>query len=124
MRKAILVYSVLILFLLPHIGHARGWAVLVGIDEYNSKEISPLTGAINDVTSLGKTLQQVLGMPEQQILVYTRGGDASNRPSTGNIVKALKYVTSKAKPDDLFVFSFSGHGISTTNESYLLTYYS
>ncbi|MBN1847182.1 MAG: SUMF1/EgtB/PvdO family nonheme iron enzyme, partial [Deltaproteobacteria bacterium] len=104
--------------------HAHGWAVLVGIDEYNHKEITPLMGAANDVVSLSKTLQQALGMPEEQILVYTHGRDSANRPSTGNIVKALQYVASKAKSDDLFVFSFSGHGISAGNESYLLTYYS
>jgi len=115
----------MMIFLTPGLAAARGgWAVVVGIDTYHSPEISSLSGAVNDANAMADTLAQVFDMPGDHILVYTNATSETKKPTTGRIVKALKYVAQKAKPDDLFVFAFSGHGISKHNKSYLLTYYS
>jgi len=114
----------MMIFSTPGFAEARGgWAVIVGIDTYHSPEISSLSGAVNDVESMSKTLPVVFDMPADHVLVYT-SKDPSRIPTTGRIVKALKYVAKKAGKEDLFVFSFSGHGISSNRKSYLLTYYS
>jgi formylglycine-generating enzyme required for sulfatase activity len=108
----------------PTLASAKGWAVLVGIDQYHSAGINPLAGSVNDARQLGKTLQEVFDIPEKQVLIYTSDADAAHWPSTGRIVQTLQYVAERAASDDLFVFSFSGHGISAEGKSYLLTYYS
>ncbi len=130
MKKSF-IFLVLFMFLIclgfPYKAKAKGWAVLVGIDKYSDPGISILNGAGNDAKSLAKTLKTSLGFPEDQILVYTGGSgtggsDKAYLPTTGRIVKGLKYVAKKAGKKDLFVFAFSGHGISKSNKSYLLTY--
>ena len=103
---------------------ARGWAVVVGIDRYASPDISRLKGAVNDAKALASTLTQSLGMPRNQVLLYTSESDQAHRPTTANVVKALRYVGQRARPGDPFVLAFSGHGISRGEDSYLLTYHS
>ena len=125
MRKVfpwLLLFYSIISFSLPCYG--SGWAVLVGIDRYQSKQISPLEGASNDARALAETLSEVFEVPEKQLFLLTSGSSGSRLPTTGNIVKALKYVSGRAKPEDLFVLAFSGHGVSSGAENYLLTYYS
>ena len=103
---------------------ASGWAVIVGIDRYHSRAISELHGAANDARALADTMADVFGIPQNQLLVYTSDSDASHLPSTGNLVRALRYTAREARPDDLFVLAFSGHGAASGRENYLLTYYS
>ena len=72
------------------------WAVLVGIDRYQSPQISRLKGAANDASSLAETLKDTLNFPERNVLVYTSDASGAQLPTTGNIVKALKYISRKA----------------------------
>ncbi|MBU1162159.1 MAG: SUMF1/EgtB/PvdO family nonheme iron enzyme, partial [Proteobacteria bacterium] len=98
------------------------WAVLVGIDRYQSPQISRLKGAANDASSLAETLKGTLNFPERNVLVYTSDASGAQLPTTGNIVKALKYIVKKATEEDTFVMLFSGHGVMSGEDGYLLTY--
>ncbi len=98
------------------------WAVLVGIDRYQSPQISRLKGAANDALSLAETLKDSLDFPERNVLVYTSDASGAQLPTTGNIVKALKYIARKATEKDTFVMLFSGHGVTSGGGGYLLTY--
>ena len=64
---------------------ANRWAVIVGIDSYQSPEISRLKGAANDAKSLADTLKKNLGFPDKNVLVYTSDKSGAKAPTTGNI---------------------------------------
>ena len=69
----------MIIFLTSGFAEARGgWAVIVGIDNYHSPEISRLLGASNDAKAMADTLHQVFAMPDAQILVYTSVRNSRN----------------------------------------------
>ena len=97
------------------------WALLVGIDQYANKEITPLRGAVNDVKALQKVLVEHAGFSSEKVFCLV-SDDEANLPSQGNIVIKLNYIASEMKPGDAFVFFFSGHGISRDGKSYLLPY--
>ena len=126
MANKLLIISLCTVFLLGSnaLARASGWAVIVGIDRYQSSAISELSGAANDARALASTVSDVFGMPQNQVLVYTSDSDSSYLPSTGNVVKALNYIARQARPNELFVLAFSGHGVASGRENYLLTYYS
>ena len=104
--------------------HPRGWALVVGIDEYNDTRITPLAGAVNDAVSLAKTFEGVLGIDRDQLFVLTSDAAPSALPTTGNIITKLSYIAEKARPEDLFIMAFSGHGTSQGGKTYLWTYLS
>ena len=61
----------------------KGWAVIVGIDQYANPEISPLGGAVNDARALSGTLGQVLGIPKERMFPLHQ-----QHPSAGAIFPA------------------------------------
>ncbi len=97
------------------------WAVIVGIDRYQSSNITPLAGAVADAKAMARALMQYSRFPENQVFLLT-SDDPANRPDLGNIYARLQYVASRAKTGDTFLFYFSGHGISRGDESFLLTW--
>lgn len=118
----IFILSLHIILLSPPITRAEThWAVLVGIDKYQSLEITSLRGAANDAKSLAEVLRKDLGFPERNVFVYTADAPAVSQPNTGNIIKGLKYVAGKARSEDTFVLFFAGHGIVSGGKGYLLT---
>jgi len=126
MRKTIIfILSFLLVLLSAAISRAETrWAVLVGIDRYQSQEISVLKGAANDAKSLAETLKKDLRFPERNVFIFTSDAPEASSPTTGNIVKALKYVAEKARPGDTFFMFFAGHGVVSGGKGYLLTYHS
>jgi formylglycine-generating enzyme required for sulfatase activity len=123
MRSVVFIVTTFLIFLAATFCTAETrWAVLVGIDRYQSPQISRLKGAANDASSLAKTLKNSLNFPERNVLVYTSGASGAQLPTTGNIVKALKYIAKKATEEDTFVMLFSGHGVISGGGGYLLTY--
>ncbi len=110
------------LFLCPGV-HARGgWAVIVGIDHYARDEINPLGGAENDARSLARLLPDSMKIPPDHIFLYASGAGKERKPTIGNILSSLRYVSKHCKKDETFVFAFSGHGVSVDKGQFLLTY--
>ncbi|MFC1712271.1 caspase family protein [Candidatus Poribacteria bacterium] len=97
------------------------WALLVGIDEYFNEGITPLKGAVRDAQALRDMLVKYARFPPENIFTLT-SDDRANIPNLGNIVTKLDYIASKARPGDLFLFFFAGHGIFMEDENYLLAY--
>jgi hypothetical protein len=98
----------------------KRWALIVGIDEYE-KDVSSLKGAVNDARALKDILVKQAGFPESQVILLT--SDAADRdqlPTRGNILEELDNLTGRVPADGLFLFSFSGHGVSIANEAYLI----
>jgi hypothetical protein len=47
---------------------AKRWAIIVGVDDYESSEINRLSGAVNDAKALADALVRHAGFPEDQVI--------------------------------------------------------
>lgn len=120
MKKYIV--SVIFLCVIATVCHAEErWALIVGIDQYSSDIITPLKGAERDAHALRDMLVKYARFPSDNIFCLT-SNDRANMPNLGNIVTKLDYIASKAKPGDVFLFFFAGHGVSLNSQNYLLVY--
>ncbi|MBK8976080.1 MAG: caspase family protein [Planctomycetes bacterium] len=80
----------------------RTWGVFVGIDQYPS---SPLKFCSDDAQHMAEMFEHVGIVPPEQRRIL-RDRDAT----VGHVVAALKDVQSRAGPQDMVLFFFSGHG--------------
>ena len=128
MRKRDIFISILILCVLAGSDNTlanRGekWALLIGIDIYDSKTISPLRYCVADVSAFKTALADpaIGGFDPDRVFLMTdrnTGEFALQIPmsctSWGQLAKLIK-------PEDTFVFYFSGHGMTREGESFLLS---
>jgi len=115
-----------LLGLLLLVGHSwaatpRSWALLVGVDRYDSNSISPLQFAGADARALAQTFIEACGFDRQRVVVLTSDGDPKTAPTSDNILEWLETMRGEVGPDDTFVFFFSGHGIERDGQNWLLT---
>lgn len=102
----------------------RRFALLVGINNYDSAEITDLRFAVNDVTTLAKGLTATapLGFQAENVFLMTdQTTDDAYRPKQTNILVRFDMLKSQVKPEDLLLFYFAGHGLESGGEYYLLT---
>ena len=87
------------------------WALLIGVEQYQSDDIRPLNFTLRDVAALQKTLP-LTGFAPDHILAMT--SDLPNKnlnyPTNTNILKRLKTLKKQLNPDDTLLIYFSGHG--------------
>ena len=93
------------------------WALLVGIDKYQDKEINPLRFAVADVLALKEVLVDPMhgGFKPEKVRVLT-----NDEATKGNILKGLTNWLPMAEENDTVLIYYSGHGIEHNGESYLL----
>ncbi|MDB9312548.1 caspase family protein [Spirulina sp. CS-785/01] len=85
----------------------RKLALLVGINQYpNSDRFDNLLGCVNDVTLQKYLLMHRFGFQDSDILTLTDA--AASRQ--GIITAFEEHLIAQAKPGDVVVFHFSGHG--------------
>src|SRR5436190_5560232 len=94
----------------------KGWAVLVGINEY--QYFTKLKYCQQDVIELAQSFREVLKFED----VWEIHEAAKIPPDRDSILSNLGDLRDarKIKPDDLFIFYFSGHGINEGGKDYLL----
>ncbi|MCD6326070.1 SUMF1/EgtB/PvdO family nonheme iron enzyme [bacterium] len=97
------------------------YALLVGINKYNSSRISELKGAVDDVVSVGVALTQYCDFDKDNVYYLTSDRDPDHQPYKTKIVSILDYLADIIKPEDAFIFYFSGHGVTQNNGQFLLT---
>ncbi len=96
----------------PHPLDQPRYALLVGINRYQDKSISPLTGSENDVALLKETLTKDYGFDEKYVLTL-RSEQATRDAMLGAFRTQLIENAKKSKEqgkDALIVFYYSGHG--------------
>lgn len=90
------------------------YVVLVGISQYHDKQIKPRPHAEDDAKALYElfTNKDYLGVPPKNIrlLLGDPKGDDSQPATRENILKALHWLDSVAKPNDPVLFAFIGEG--------------
>jgi uncharacterized caspase-like protein len=85
----------------------RKLALLVGINDYpNSQRFRKLNGCVNDVELQRQLLMHRFGFNNKDILTLTDGAATRN----GILTTFEEHLIKQAKPGDVVVFHFSGHG--------------
>jgi len=85
----------------------RLFAVVCGIDDYESRNFSRLRGAVADAAEVMDLLITSYHVPQDQILFLT-----NKAASRSNIISALAGLSTdpRIQPGDPIVFYFAGHG--------------
>jgi WD40 repeat protein len=93
--------------------------VVVGINAYKNK-INPLTYAIPDAKAFKAELEQDAKSIVGEIKSYLVADDQASK---AGILAAFETIKSSAKPEDVFVFYYAGHGYihPSNNEFYLVS---
>ena len=93
----------------------RIFALVVGIDDYESRSVSPLRGCKNDAEDFIRLLRNDLGVPEERIVALF--DECATRSAILKSFKEHLYFNSEIKNGDVIVFYFSGHGTSAVAPS-------
>lgn len=90
----------------------RKLALLVGINQYpNHERYRNLNGCVTDVQLQEKLLVHKFGFNPQDIIKLTTDLPPQFQPTRKNILQAFEeHLIKQAKPGDVVVFHFSGHG--------------
>jgi len=97
----------------------RRTAIIVGINNYEDRDIPQLSGAENDAQELFNLLTSEKGGFEKNRENLIRGEHATQR----NIIKRVSEIFRKDEKFDIAMFYFSGHGfLDKKDELYLSTY--
>ena len=99
----------------------RRWALVVGVDQYQDKQITPLQGAAADAHALADALVKYAGFAEDHVILLATDLPAERQPTKGNILVRLSNISSLVPKDGLLLFSFAGHGIERGGEAFLLS---
>ncbi len=92
----------------------KKWAIVVGVNQYN---LAPdLSYAVEDSAALASAFRS-LGF--DSIVLLNDVQPRSQQPTRELIESAIKTVVAKAKPSDLVVLAFSGHGVGIGGQSWL-----
>ncbi len=97
-------------------------ALLIGINKYDSRAITPLTYAVPDAQALRDFLVSPQGAAAAiaDVALLTDSSPAASRPTRANLLDQLKRAAGELTDDDTFIFYFAGHGINRNGEDYLL----
>jgi tetratricopeptide (TPR) repeat protein len=96
------------------------WAIVVGVDQYESKDINRLDGAVADARGIASVLRQYVDIPQDHVSVLV--SDGATKPTRKAIFDAIEDLKKTREPIDLLLFFFAGHGIEADGQRLLLTY--
>ncbi|WP_338845281.1 caspase family protein [Massilia sp. W12] len=83
------------------------WALLIGINEYQDKNIRPLHGPVNDVAAMQEVLIKRWGFPAAQVKTLVNA-----QATRAAILQGLQDLQKHSAPGDDLLIYFSGHGSS------------
>ncbi|KAF9133488.1 Ca(2+)-dependent cysteine protease [Mortierella sp. 14UC] len=93
----------------------RKRALFIGINYFGQN--GELRGCINDVKNIKTFITERYGFKEEDTLSLTDDQQDPNRiPTHANILAAMRWLVSDARPDDSFFFHYSGHGGQAKDE--------
>jgi hypothetical protein len=101
-------------------GTNKRFALVIGVDEYQDKQITELEGATNDAKSIASALVQYAGFPNDQVTLLASDQPVERWPTRGNILRKLSNLRTGVPKDGLLLVAFAGHGIERDGKAYLL----
>ena len=99
---------------------SKRWALIVGVDTYEDKQISPLYAASNDANALAAAFTRYAGFPKEQVILLASNQPAERQPTRGNVLLRLANLSRLIPKDGLLLLAFAGHGIERNNQAFLL----
>ncbi|KAL7892078.1 phosphatidylserine decarboxylase domain-containing protein [Trichoderma sp. SZMC 28014] len=95
--------------------NSKIWAVLVGINQWENRNIRNLKGCLNDIEAVEKKLLDLCdqGKRDLDVKKLTEPYDGRNLaliPTFDNVKAAFRDAADKAKKKDVFYFHYCGHG--------------
>ena len=105
----------------PSRADGKKWALLVGVEQYDSPDINRLDFAVKDVSAVANVMAQRLGYKVRVMTSDRKDAGDVDRPTNINVFKTLDRLSEDIGPDDTFVFYFSGHGFSKDGQNFLGT---
>jgi hypothetical protein len=98
----------------------RKYALIVGINEYKSKDIPALRYAVRDANALYKVITDPRrgDFPDRFVTLLT--DSSGTLPTAANIGRSLTRIRTQARENDLVLVFFSGHGYEEGGRAYLL----
>ncbi|QSJ17141.1 caspase family protein [Nostoc sp. UHCC 0702] len=86
------------------------WCLLIGVGEYQDKNLRSLSYALADCQGLAKALKQANhNFIETEIIEHNF--QTSQKPKLSEIRASLQQIITSANPEDTVFFYFSGHGM-------------
>ncbi len=100
----------------------KRYALCIGINDYEDREIVDLGAAQNDAKALANALETEGQFDRVVVLTddVTSRDQSGRYPSLRNIWDQLQRMEILLNPEDLVVFSFAGHGVTKGEDGYLL----
>jgi hypothetical protein len=95
------------------------WALVIGISKYDDPSLNPLFGQ-NDAKKIAADLERYAGFDHGQVLVLTDDQPADRQPRRERILWWLSVLKQNASPQGLLLVFFSGHGLESQGESFLI----
>lgn len=102
-------------------GAGDRWAVLVGVNDYG-KDVERLQCPASDARRVVDALTdaRIGGLMKDHVRLLATD-EPAGAPTRDNIMQALTSTISRMAPGDTLWFYFSGHGLGSGTETYLLT---
>jgi hypothetical protein len=94
------------------------WAVVIGISNYDDKDWPALYGR-QDAEAIRQNLVDIAGFPPEQTFLLT-DGEKNEQATRDNIIARLTHVANNVSERGLVFVFFSGHGVSSGNETYVI----
>ena len=85
----------------------RLFAVVVGVGEYKDEKLLPLKMTVKDANDFANVLRSKKGHPFTEVEVKLLCDQEATR---GDIFEAMEWMGQEARPNDLCMFFFAGHG--------------
>lgn len=82
-------------------------AVVVGVGDYKDEKLLPLKMTVKDATDFANVLRSKKGHPFTDVEVKLLCDQEATR---GDIFEAMEWMGQEARPNDLCMFFFAGHG--------------
>ncbi len=99
----------------------KRFALIIGVDEYQDRQINGLTGATNDAKAIANAIVEYGGFLQEQVVLLASDQPYERRPTRGNILRRLSNLSGIVPKDGMLVISFAGHGIERNGHVYILT---
>jgi chaperonin GroEL len=103
--------------------HSDIYALLIGINDYESEAVRRLQFAVADVVAFRQFLIQRMGLnPDNSVLLSYPAVESARTPRRAEVLRALdRFSAAPMRPEDTFVLYFAGHGFASDDVSFLLT---
>lgn len=113
----------LLMALVANLGFAqtgRSWALVIGVETFESDAVSPVPSAGADARVVSETLVRNGFSPDHVVTMTSDAPDAL-RPTNVNVIEQVEKLAGVVQPEDAFFFYYVGHGITRDGRHFLAT---